>query len=109
MAQNRLLPRRRRIRLLIGAAAVVVAAIGVTGVGQGASPEAITLAPAFTSADLAKPASTDWATNGGSTMNQRYSTLTQIDTSNVSKLKGVWRTHLRGRALAAKYAPRTAM
>ena len=37
-------------------------------------------------------------------MNQRYSPLDTINTSNVKQLKGVWRTHLRGRALAAKYS-----
>ena len=37
-------------------------------------------------------------------MNERYSPLTQIDTSNVSQLKGVWRTHLDGSGVAAKYS-----
>ena len=46
----------------------------------------------------------DWTTNGGATSNQRYSTLDEIDTSNVSRLKGVWRTHLNGVAMAAKYS-----
>ena len=46
-------------------------------------------------------AGSDWTTNGGATSNQRYSTLDEIDTSNVSELKGVWRTHLNGVAMAA--------
>src|SRR6476660_604254 len=49
-------------------------------------------------------ADSDWTTNGGATSNQRYSTLDEIDTSNVSQLKGVWRTHLNGVAMAAKYS-----
>ena len=49
-------------------------------------------------------AGADWTTNGGATSNQRYSTLDEIDTSNVSQLKGVWRTHLNGVAMAAKYS-----
>ena len=49
-------------------------------------------------------AGSDWTTNGGATSNQRYSTLDEIDTSNVSRLKGVWRTHLNGVAMAAKYS-----
>src|SRR5215813_11991595 len=49
-------------------------------------------------------AGSDWPTNGGATSNQRYSTLDQIDTSNVSQLKGVWHTHLNGVAMAAKYS-----
>jgi len=112
MNQTRRWPRRRSLRLLAAAAAVAVAVGGVAAVGQGAAndkatdtkAEAIVPAPAFTAADLAKPPMDNWPTNGGSTMNQRYSPLTEIDTSNVSKLKGVWLTHLRKRALAAKYS-----
>jgi quinohemoprotein ethanol dehydrogenase len=61
-------------------------------------------APAFSTSDLAATPSGDWITNGGSTFNQRYSSLNQIDASNVSLLKGVWLTHLRGSGLAAKYS-----
>jgi alcohol dehydrogenase (cytochrome c) len=49
-------------------------------------------------------AGSDWSTNGGTMTNQRYSTLDEIDTSNVAQLKGVWRTHLNGSGLAAKYS-----
>ena len=64
----------------------------------------ITPAPSFTAADLT-PAPTDgWLTNGGNLTNQRYSTLDSINTSNVSKLKGVWLTHLRGSGVAAKFS-----
>jgi quinohemoprotein ethanol dehydrogenase len=31
---------------------------------------------------------TDWLTNGGDLSNQRYSTLKQINTSNVKQLRG---------------------
>ena len=65
---------------------------------------AIQLAPSFSAGDLAAEPKDNWVTNGGSTLNQRYSPLDQIDTSNVSQLKGVWRTHLNGSALAAKYS-----
>ena len=61
-------------------------------------------APRFTTGQLAQPASNDWITNGGSLANQRYSSLNEIDASNVSQLKGVWLTHLRGSATAAKYS-----
>ncbi|HEY6960935.1 MAG TPA: PQQ-binding-like beta-propeller repeat protein [Gaiellaceae bacterium] len=61
-------------------------------------------APRFTSSDLAKAPTNDWPTNGGDVFNRRYSALDQINTSNVSQLKGVWLTHLRGSALAAKYS-----
>jgi alcohol dehydrogenase (cytochrome c) len=61
-------------------------------------------APKFTADDLAQTAGDDWPTNGGSTYNQRYSSLDDIDTSNVSQLKGVWLTHLRGSGVGAKYS-----
>ena len=60
-------------------------------------------APNFTANDLAQPSS-DWATNGGSITNQRYSPLDKINTSNVAQLKGVWRTHMNGSGVAAKYS-----
>jgi alcohol dehydrogenase (cytochrome c) len=61
-------------------------------------------APAFTASDLAGAPTDDWPTNGGNVLNQRYSALDQIDTTNVKGLKGVWMTHLRGSGLAAKYS-----
>ena len=61
-------------------------------------------APKFSASDLASAPSDDWPTNGGDVANQRYSTLDDIDTSNVKQLKGVWLTHLRGSAMAAKYS-----
>lgn len=64
----------------------------------------ITPAPAFSTKDLSRTAGADWITNGGSTFNQRFSSLDEIDTSNVSQLRGVWLTHLRKSAEAAKYS-----
>jgi quinohemoprotein ethanol dehydrogenase len=61
-------------------------------------------APKFSTGDLAATASDDWITNGGSLWNQRYSSLDQINASNVSQLKGVWLTHLRKSGIAAKYS-----
>src|SRR5713101_6037962 len=46
----------------------------------------------------------DWVTNGGNLTNQRYSTLKQIDTTNVKRLKGAWMTRLRRSGLGAKYS-----
>jgi quinohemoprotein ethanol dehydrogenase len=65
---------------------------------------AIAAAPAFTADELKADPEEAWLTNGGSLMNQRYSPLDEIDTSNVKDLKGVWRTHLGGSAIAAKYS-----
>jgi quinohemoprotein ethanol dehydrogenase len=79
--------------------------VTVTNKGNGASPKpSIARAPAFTAAELAAAPRTGWITNGGSTWNQRYSPLDEIDTSNVKDLKGVWRIHLRKSAVAAKYS-----
>src|SRR6478736_1570658 len=81
-------PRSRMVQLAVAAAAVaaVVAGCGSSGGGE------------------ATGAGSDWSTNGGTMSNQRYSTLDDIDTSNVSQLKGVWRTHLNGSGVAAKYS-----
>src|SRR4051794_38614439 len=61
-------------------------------------------APAFSSDDLVSDPGGDWITNGGSTMNERYSPLDEIDSDNVSELRGKWLTHLRKSAVAAKYS-----
>jgi alcohol dehydrogenase (cytochrome c) len=53
---------------------------------------------------LRSPVGKDWITNGGNLSNQRYSTLKQIDTSNVTQLKGVWMTRLKGSGSAGKYS-----
>src|SRR6202171_5114926 len=44
----------------------------------------------------------DWITYGGALNNQRYSTLNQINTTNVSQLKGVWMSRL-GSGRGSKY------
>ena len=53
---------------------------------------------------LQSPVSKDWITNGGNLTNERYSTLKQIDTSNVKQLKGAWMTRLKGSGLGGKYS-----
>jgi quinohemoprotein ethanol dehydrogenase len=61
-------------------------------------------APRFTASDLSSAPTDDWPTNGGNDFNQRYTALDQINASNVSQLKGIWLTHLRKSAMAAKYS-----
>ena len=66
-------------------------------------------ADAVKRANAAKPALVEpprdgWPTNGGNWYNQRYSPLTQIDRSNVGKLKGVWRARLDGSAVAPQFS-----
>src|SRR5947209_18227205 len=53
---------------------------------------------------LRSPVGKDWVTNGGNLTNQRYSTLKQIDTTNVKQLKGAWMTRLKGSAAGGKYS-----
>jgi len=53
---------------------------------------------------LQSPVGKDWVTNGGNMTNQRYSTLKQIDTSNVKQLKGAWMTRLKGSGVGGKYS-----
>ena len=53
---------------------------------------------------LRSPVGKDWVTNGGNLTNQRYSTLKQINTSNVKQLKGAWMTRLKGSGFGGKYS-----
>jgi alcohol dehydrogenase (cytochrome c) len=53
---------------------------------------------------LRSPVGKDWVTNGGNLTNDRYSTLKQIDTTNVGKLKGAWMTRLKGSGVGGKYS-----
>src|ERR1700759_457830 len=88
----------------LGVVAVLLAAAGVGAyyLSRGGSNHPRT-APAFSSSELAALPGENWITNGGSLSNARYSPLTEIDASNVGRLKGVWMTHLGGDGLAAKY------
>src|SRR5437660_10944631 len=53
---------------------------------------------------LRSPVGKDWVTNGGNLTNQRYSTPTQINTTNVKQLKGAWMTRLKGSGIGGKYS-----
>src|SRR6267378_881786 len=53
---------------------------------------------------LQSPVAKDWVTNGGNLTNQRFSTLKQIDTTNVRQLKGAWRTRLKRSGFGTKYS-----
>lgn len=59
-------------------------------------------APPFTAQQLASAPTAGWLTNGGSLSNQRYSPLALLNRGNVSKLKAVWRTSLRGSGSSAR-------
>jgi quinohemoprotein ethanol dehydrogenase len=71
----------------------------------GSSEEgAIAMAPDFTSEELWEHAGDNWVTNGGSTTNDRFSTLDEINTENVAELKGDWMTKIGANATAAKFS-----
>jgi len=74
---------------------VVAAAVSVDSQQRGA---------AFSASELGALPTANWLKNGGSLFNQNYSPLTQINRDTVSSLKGVWRTHLNGSGMAAKYS-----
>jgi alcohol dehydrogenase (cytochrome c) len=56
--------------------------------------KAITPSPAWTGAQLSAPAGDNWLEYYGSLTGDRYSSLNQITTSNVSTLKEVWHSSL---------------
>ena len=99
------------------AASVVLAACGGSGgttttsstAGGGESTEAseeggIALAPEFSSEELFEHAGDNWVTNGGGTTNDRFSSLDEINTENVSELKGDYVTKIGKEATAAKFS-----
>jgi alcohol dehydrogenase (cytochrome c) len=77
----------------------------VAGVVALAQEERVSVpAPAFAGRDLTAFPTTGWLTNGGDSFNRRYSPLTQINRDNVARLKSVWRTHLNGSGMGARYS-----
>jgi quinohemoprotein ethanol dehydrogenase len=68
------------------------------------SASEIPTAPAFTAAELVDFPSNNWITPPGGTMGDRYSTLKQVNASNVSQLKGDWLTALNGSGTLEKYS-----
>src|SRR5256885_16622049 len=87
--------RGRPLRITLARAAIALLLCGALP-SRAADPEIDRL--------LQSPVGKDWVTNGGNLTNQRYSTLKQIDTSNVKQLKGAWMTRLKGSGLGGKYS-----
>src|SRR5215469_9776855 len=83
----------QRVILIILAAGIM---LGGAAAARAADPEIDRL--------LQSPVGQDWVTNGGNLTNQRYSTLKQIDTTNVTRLKGAWMTRLKGSGFGGKYS-----
>lgn len=92
------------LELTLRRGGLALVAFVAAAAGSPASAQQITPAPAFSAAELVKPAARNWVTNGGNVYNQRYSTLAQIDRSNVDRIKAVWRTSLNGSGLGEGYS-----
>ena len=90
------------IRLFSFAALFSAAVVLLVGSGRAQSNGETAGDPSF--ATLTAAPTTGWPTNGGNLYNQRYSPLTVINRANVSQLKGVWRTRLRGSGAAPQYS-----
>ncbi len=71
--------------------------------GEG-SAAGIALAPAFTAEELSEHAGDNWISNGGGVTNDRYSTLSEINTENVAELKGDYVTKIGKEATSAKFS-----
>src|SRR5215831_4510257 len=93
-------------RSLVAAGAVAATiAVAIVHAQSGTTERtAIVRAPAFSGRELMALPVTAWLTNGGDLFNRRYSPLTEITRGNVPSLKGVWRTHLNGSGLGARYS-----
>lgn len=95
---------RRWVVMLSGACALAAVAGTLAGTSGATTKTAtITPAPAFSATDLSTNPGANWITNGGAINNERYSTLSQINSSNASGLTQVWHVNL-GSGSAAKYS-----
>jgi alcohol dehydrogenase (cytochrome c) len=81
-----------------------LAALVVVVVAAAATVDSQQRSSAFSGSELAASPKTNWLKNGGNLFNQNYSPLTQINRETVASVKGVWRTHLNGSGIAAKYS-----
>jgi PQQ-dependent dehydrogenase (methanol/ethanol family) len=86
-------------------ALVLVTALAFLVVASGASaaPQ-ISISPKWTASQLQALPGANWITTGGNIANQRYSSLNQVNTGNVSQLKEAWHTNLDGSGVAGKYS-----
>jgi len=66
--------------------------------------EGIAAAPEFTAEELNEEPAENWVTNGGNLTNDRFSTLSEVNTENVKELKGDWMTKIGEDATAAKFS-----
>jgi len=82
-----------RVRLVFVALFVGLLVTAVAFAGK-SSTSAITPSPVYSAAELGAPAGNDWLVVHGNLKGQRYSSLTQINKSNVATLKQAWHISL---------------
>ncbi|HVU76802.1 MAG TPA: PQQ-binding-like beta-propeller repeat protein [Gaiellaceae bacterium] len=85
---------RALFALLLGAAVVIAAVAGVTLRSASASTKDISPIPAFSTSQLTAAPGNDWLTSKGDIWNRNFSSLDQINQSNVNKLKLAWHTRV---------------
>ncbi len=71
--------------------ALVAALFFLTGCSPGSATAQVASVPAAATAEAAAANTAEWPAYGGNLASQRYSSLAQIDASNVSQLKVAWR------------------
>ena len=91
--------RRGRLQPAHGIAAIAVIVLATAGALDSQQRSA-----PFSAGELAALPKANWLKNGGNLFNQNYTPLTQINRETVASVKGVWRTHLNGSGIAAKYS-----
>jgi quinohemoprotein ethanol dehydrogenase len=77
----------------VGGAVLALAVLAFAGAGAARDAATITPAPAFSASELNAYPGENFLTAGGGLTDDRYSTLNQITTSNVSTLKTAWTAH----------------
>ena len=75
---------------------VIVASASSSGAHKSAQAQKVTIAPspAWSDAQLTTPSGNNWLEYYGDLSGSRYSSLNQINTSNVGSLKQVWQMSL---------------
>lgn len=102
--------KRRRVLLvgLVAGAALALASAGAAmrppDAPKASAAAGVAPVPAFSASELTAPAAANWPTVGGNIWNQRYSTLDQINSTNVSGLEQAWRVDLDGSGVKSKYS-----
>jgi PQQ-dependent dehydrogenase (methanol/ethanol family) len=86
---------RALVALLAGGAVLVAAVVAVVGFSTAsASTRDVKPIPAFSVDQLTAQPSDDWLTSRGNIYNQQYSSLSDINKSNVGQLKLAWHTRV---------------